>query len=265
MNPYKTLSAWHKHNVEVMRANAHGENVIECAGMGNCLDFTETSKEIESGGKVKIRGKVRSLPEKKIEPDGSVKIPLTRGLFALIDESDFDDIARFNWHAIKDKGKFYAVRCEVLNNKKTTEKMHRRILGLSRDECKTKLVDHANHNTLDNRRSNIRVCNTRQNSCNNKKYDPEKSTSYFKGVSFCKRKNAWYAQSSIFGKSTHIGIFDSEIEAAISYDAFVLKTQGEFAHLNFPILKKFLDYAVKEETEVEEKVGDENVDIFKNP
>jgi len=52
MNPYKTLSAWHKHNVEVMRANAHGENLVYCASLGTASDFAvKEESEVQPEGK----------------------------------------------------------------------------------------------------------------------------------------------------------------------------------------------------------------------
>ncbi|MTW28615.1 hypothetical protein GM527_14040, partial [Streptococcus pneumoniae] len=50
-------------------------------------------------------------------------------------------------------------------------------------------------------------------------------------VSHCNRK--WRAQGTEAGKPKHIGLFETEIEAATAYDSWAKSTFGEFASLNF--------------------------------
>jgi hypothetical protein len=91
------------------------------------------------------------------------------------------------------------------------------------------LVDHKNHNTLDNRRENLRICTRAQNMWNRKKTC---GVSKYKGV--CRRvgKKPWVAQVNLDNKKVYFAIFDTEREAAIAYNEKAKEFFGEFACLN---------------------------------
>jgi hypothetical protein len=95
------------------------------------------------------------------------------------------------------------------------------------------LVDHQNHNGLDNRPSNLRIATLSQNGHNRRK-SPASGTSRFKGVSFDKRASKWRAQGRLNGRQSIIGYFDIESDAAKAYDVWALTAFGQFASLNFP-------------------------------
>lgn len=111
--------------------------------------------------------------------------------------------------------------------------MHRVIMEVS-DEYK---VDHINHDTLDNRRENLRICKQEQNLRNRiKKGD---FSSIYKGVHKCgRRKEKWQATISFSKKHIYLGRYESEIDAACAYDVAAIKHFGEFALLNFPELRR---------------------------
>ena len=95
------------------------------------------------------------------------------------------------------------------------------------------MVDHINpSDTLDNRRSNLRLATRQQNAWNSRS---QSGGSKYKGVHWCKRENKWVARIMINGKKKLVGYFYSETEAAHAYDAAALEHFGEFALLNFPI------------------------------
>ena len=80
----------------------------------------------------------------------------------------------------------------------------------------------------DNRRSASRthgMFNTR------KRRDAK--TSQFKGVSWCSNVGRWRAQIHEAGCTSHIGLFDTETEAARAYDRRANLLFGEYARLNF--------------------------------
>lgn len=161
----------------------------------------------------------------------TVSIPLNSrkypGLFALVDDEDFPLVAGYRWHPFKNRRNFYA----IANTRKpdgtlTTVKLHRLILP------DAKIIDHINHDGLDNRRENLREATNSQNNANQQKMLG--TSSGFKGVYWHKQADKWRAQIMFNRKYKHLGLFASEIEAAHAYDNAARELFGEFAHLNFP-------------------------------
>lgn len=156
-------------------------------------------------------------------------IKLTRGKYAIVNDEDFEHLNKYKWYAHKSRDTYYAYRGDSLNGKKIVVAMHRQILGLSyQDGLET---DHRNHNGLDNRRDNIRICTRHQNSLN--QLANKNTTSKYKGVSRDKNYKKWHAHIKIHQKSYYIGKFDNEIDAAKAYDIKAKELFGEFAYLNF--------------------------------
>lgn len=108
----------------------------------------------------------------------------------------------------------------------TTLFLHRTILNPSKE----KVIDHIDHNGLNNRRSNLRICTQTQNVANQRK---GKGSSNFKGVYWNKREQKWRAGIGYKGKDFHLGYFKDELEAAKAYDKAAKDLWGEFAKLNF--------------------------------
>ncbi len=160
------------------------------------------------------------------------KIKLTQGQVALVDDADFDWLNQWKWYATYDPkmNSFYAVQKSItVDGKWGHIIMHRQILGLERGD--KKCVDHTDHNTLNNSRSNIRICTHQQNHMNRK---PNTNTSSkYKGVCWYKRYKKWVAKIKIKGKTKYIGYFTMEEAAARAYDGTAKKEFGEFAYLNF--------------------------------
>jgi hypothetical protein len=106
--------------------------------------------------------------------------------------------------------------------------MHREIMR----PPEGKIVDHENHNKLDNTRANLRVCTQGENMRNTGKRNG--TSSRFRGVSYSKRYGKWRARICFEGKCADLGLFTEEEEAARAYDRKAVELFGEFARLNFP-------------------------------
>jgi hypothetical protein len=152
------------------------------------------------------------------------RIPLTRGLFAIVDAEDYPRLSRYTWFAEGTDKNCYAVRKE--NGKSI--KMHREIVNAPNHL----VVDHIDHNGLNNRKENLRVCTFAEN-CRNLR-SSRKKTSKFKGVHWHKGQNKWVAQISCNNKKHHLGYFTEELAAARAYDRTAVKLHKEFASLNLP-------------------------------
>lgn len=156
------------------------------------------------------------------------QIPLTKGLFAIVDDAGYERASKFKWCAQKIGTKYYAVRGVCYKGKANTILMHRFLTGATSGI----LVDHKNGNGLDNRNINLRLCTVQQNLQN--RPAQQNNTSGFKGVSYDKNRNKWTASICIKRKRKYIGRFNNKIDAAKAYDDAAKLHFGEFAFLNFP-------------------------------
>jgi hypothetical protein len=102
------------------------------------------------------------------------------------------------------------------NNKRKTFNVHQlvAIAFLNHKPSGYKLViNHINHNKLDNRVENLEIVTARVNS--NLKHI--KSSSIYTGVSWQKKSNKWISQIRIDGKLKYLGLFKCEIKASNAY------------------------------------------------
>ena len=163
----------------------------------------------------------------------TIEIQLNKGYSTIIDAIDACD-AMFHpkWNIRVKKGRVYAGRVLKPYVKKhgKTQSLHRFVASrmLGRDLEHHEFVDHINGNTLDNRRSNLRVCTHKQNT-RNSKLSKANRTGY-KGVAF--RKGNWIAEISPDGKKVYLGRFASAIDAAIAYNIAAKKYYSEYAKFN---------------------------------
>lgn len=155
-----------------------------------------------------------------------IRIALTKGQFAIIDDADYEMVSRYRWRArwAKTSRSYYAVsRLPGSNGKCVTILMHRVILGLNyRDGLQG---DHVNHDTLDNRRLNLRIASGVQNARNARKRSD--NVSGFKGASAW--KNKWKAQIAVDGEIIYLGLYDTPEAAHTAYCIAATKYHGEFA------------------------------------
>lgn len=151
----------------------------------------------------------------------AVEIPISGGLFALVDESDAEDLARFKWAIQRTSTNVYA----VCSQRGRTIMMHRQIMGTQGDE----MIDHKDGNGLNNQRSNLRPCTNTQNVRNQRKHRDGRSR--FKGVTL-KSEGRWSVQIVHDGDQIRLGTFDDEVRAARQYDRAARLLFKEFARTN---------------------------------
>jgi hypothetical protein len=156
-----------------------------------------------------------------------VTIPLSNSGECLVDKDDYFVLSKYTWY--RDN---YGYVVSKIYDKKTkkcsTIRMHRMIMGvLSKKNVE---IDHINHNGLDNRKENLRVCTSSQNSANTRKRSD--NSSGYKGVHWHKQCKLWRAQISVNKKMRHIGLFKEPREAAKAYNEAAIKYFGGFAHVN---------------------------------
>lgn len=155
------------------------------------------------------------------------EIPLTKGMVAIVDEADFEWLSRFKWCASKgNSGEFYAVRNLRKGSKPRQVLMHREIISAQERE----LVDHRNHDTLDNRRENLRKATKQQNQSNQRPQNGR--TSAFKGVCWDVAGKKWRAYIVVNKRQYSLGRFGDEKSAAAAYNHAAMELHGEFAYIN---------------------------------
>jgi len=156
------------------------------------------------------------------------EIKLTQGQVALVDDSLFDYLNQTKWYAEwrLDRKSYVAARhSKTLFGKSTKIYMHAIIMHTP----KGAQTDHRNHDTLDNRKQNLRICTNAQNQHNSGKHSD--NTSGYKGVRKSGRK--WRTEIRINGEYRYLGTFDTRELAAHAYDEAAKRLHGEYAILNF--------------------------------
>jgi hypothetical protein len=177
------------------------------------------------------------------------RIRLTEEKFTIVDPLDFYRLNSFDWLCSGRDDNLYAARVvRTPTGRLNTILMHRQIFFNCSPACpstslagaqlsnfsRSGLVDHRNTDSLDNRRANLRLATPSQNSCNSRR-DKSKTCSRYRGVSFSKRKQKWFAAIRADGRKLWLGYFDNELDAAKAYDNAARKYHKEFACLNFPL------------------------------
>ena len=145
------------------------------------------------------------------------------GAIAIVDACDVERVIEAaSWHLLDSGG--YA--SGYVRSDRRPRSLHRFIL-VPADALH---VDHINGDKLDNRRANLRACTNAENQRNR---GSRGVVSAFKGAHRNER-GRWRAEIKSGGSRLHLGIYDTDREAALAYDIAARALHREFARLNLP-------------------------------
>lgn len=142
----------------------------------------------------------------------------------IIDTDDLRLLQEYNvsWYASFDKhtkGYYVNGSTKQPNNKYAVIRLHSLLCGFPAG----KKIDHKNHNTLDNRRSNLQTVNNKLNQ-QNRMYDQKRNKSGIRNVHWDKQKSKWVVRIGFDYKKIYVGSYDdiakaekAAIEARVKY------------------------------------------------
>lgn len=149
----------------------------------------------------------------------------------MVDDYDFDQVSKYKWRVLVFRHSCYAIAhipdADHPSGRRAVY-LHRFILDLPKGRQPE--VDHINHDGLDCRRSNMRICSRSENQRNSRFRGKNKSG--FLGV--FASGNRWYASVQVNGIRYESDRFECVIDAAKAHDVLALRHHGSYAQLNFP-------------------------------
>lgn len=149
----------------------------------------------------------------------------------IIDTEDLDRLKMFNhkWSASyrEASDSYYATYCLYYNEngkrKPKTMYLHKYILDFNSNNLIH--INHKNHNTLDNRKSNLEIINNIDN-LTYRKSKNKNNTSGYRNVSLV--DGLYIVQLQVEGKNTKLGTFDNAKDAGAFAEVMREKYYGEY-------------------------------------
>lgn len=152
--------------------------------------------------------------------ENEVHLITSKGDIIKIDLEDFDKVKDYCWS----KNSVGYAQARVLDGRNSVILMHRLIMNATPSD----IVDHKNHNELDNRKSNLRMCSQSENMANQKL--SKANTSGHKGVYWNKEKSKWSAQIGHRGRKIRLGYFENIEDAIKAREEAELKYFGKYRY-----------------------------------
>lgn len=139
----------------------------------------------------------------------------------IFDADDYEKVNKYHWYEetngyIRSSGKKKGDRISI----------HRLVMNVPED----KYIDHINHNTFDNRKSNLRIVTASQNAMNH--ILGNKNTSGTTGVVWVRSRNNWKAEIKLNGETIYLGSFDKFDDAEKTRKEAEEKYFGEYSYDN---------------------------------
>ena len=150
-----------------------------------------------------------------------------RGYDVLIDDEDYSLVSKYTWRPSKPNKPYFITTLKMENGIQKTMNFHRLIMGCTCGD--DTVVDHINHDTLDNRKCNLRIT-TKQGNARNRSRTIRSTTGY-KGVSFY--KGTYHSSLEYENRHIFMGSSNNSVECARWYDMMAIKLFGEYACTNF--------------------------------
>ena len=187
----------------------------------DCGNYYSTMTSMLTRGKAKSCGCNQKLACKKtnrydLSGDYGICYINDGKNYFIFDKEDYDKIKEYCWCI---DGNNYA------QSGATKIRVHRLIMGFPEG----KVVDHINHNTLDNRKCNLRVCTNQENMMNQKLN--KRSTTGYKGVVFLKGNKKYRASIQYNKKVIYLGTFDNIEDAIKAREKGEQKYFGEYSYI----------------------------------
>lgn len=154
------------------------------------------------------------------------------GRVTRVDDSDYDFVMHYRWRVTEEmrtgrtRGPYARTTVYRSDGTKTTIQMHTLLTGWP-------LVDHQDHDGLNNQRSNLRPATFTENSQNAR--PALGASSPYKGVTWNRQHRKWFVRITAPGSGRiFLGLYVDEVAAALAYDKAARDLYKEFAVLNFP-------------------------------
>ncbi len=156
---------------------------------------------------------------------------LTRkGEKILVDDEDLQAVSRHTWR-LNMEG-YVTTKYLIINEGKKkwiSLHIHRLIMQVGYGD--KRIVDHINCNPLDNRRCNLRICDSVRSSQNIR--INSRNTSGFKGVGYLKSDGKWQVRIRVNKKQKYLGRYETPEEAHEVYCLWADMCHGEFANYGY--------------------------------
>ena len=212
---------------DIVKKGQQRKYICQCQCKNNTIIIVKTN-DLISGRKdncgclTKIKQRNAKKKYNNYNLDGEFGVGYTlKGEEFYFDLEDYDKINNYCWNFHKNRSLAYI---EARGENKKNIKLHRLIMNVTDRNI---LIDHISHNTLDNRKSNLRLCNNSQNSKNRIKL--KRNLTGINGVSLRKDTGKYRVRLGVNGKEINIGQYESLDNAIIAREDAEQKYYGEFA------------------------------------
>jgi len=194
--------------------------------MKRCADDAEAKGICDLSERLRIWAKIlaRHSAVCPVVAAGEARFVTSGGSTVVVDEIDAHLITKYCWCHLPGRGSVSAWDQDLGGY----VHLHRLITTASYGL----VVDHVNGDVCDNRRANLRITDLTGNAMNRTANRGGHST--FKGVAQASRSTKWRAQIHVSKRQIYLGLFETEVDAALAYDAAAREHFGNFGTFNFP-------------------------------